>query len=124
MGLVYKRLGKGLITPTTVATSETIVTNATSKDTIITKIHLYNSHSSAVNVFILVVDDSGGSVGTGAATDVVLGTISVPATGNVILGSQDCGMALTDTNDTLQMYASAADKVYAHVWGFTTADQS
>ena len=123
MGLIAKRLGKACINATTVGTADKIVTNATTKDTIITAIQLYNVHTVAVTVTLCVVDDNALAVGTAAATDVIW-SYSMAAGRNILLGTEDLKLVLTDTNDTLQAYASVADKVNIWVWGFTMADQS
>jgi hypothetical protein len=122
MALLAKRLGKALINATAVDTADTIVTNTSGVDTIITHIHLYNAHSVAVTVTLCQVDDSAGSVGTAASTDIFF-VYSIPAGESIILGSADCKIVLLDTNDTLQAYASEADKVNIFAYGFTMTDQ-
>ena len=123
MGLIAKELGRALINATAEGSADTIVTNLTTLDTIITQITMFNAHTIAVTVTLCRVPDAALSVGTDDAED-VFWKQSIAAGDTEILGSQDAKVPLTDTNDTLQAYASIADKVNIFCDGFTFPDQS
>lgn len=123
MGLIAKELGRVLVTGSNYATANTLVANATGKDTIITKITIYNVHTSAVTVTLLRVLDSAGTVAVGTVTD-IFWVKAVGAGKTEVWGHWDISLALTDTNDSLQVYANVASKVNVFVDGFTLADQS
>lgn len=123
MGLIAKELGRALITGSNYATADQLVVNATTKDTIITKITLYNVHTSAVTVTLLRVLNNAGAVATGTVTD-IFWSQSIAAGDTVIIGHTDVSLPLTATNDSLQCYAGTADKVNVFVDGFTLADQT
>jgi hypothetical protein len=124
MGLIAKELGRAVIVGTAVgATSDTIVANATLKDTIITKITMHNTDSSARTVTLMRVLNSAGAVGTSAVAD-KFWSQAIPAGDTVILGSEDISCPLTGTNDTLQAYASTTLVVNIFVDGWTQPDQT
>jgi len=122
MGMILKELGRttAYITGTAAGTANTLVTNAASLDTTISHVVLYNSHSVAIVVTLCTVPDAAAAVGTADANDIYWSQ-SVPAGDTYTV---DIPVYLTDTNDTLQVYAATADKVNAYAFGFTQADQS
>ena len=121
MGLIAKQLGKvAYITATTVGGAQTLVTNATTLDTIVTAVTMHNTNTSAITVTICRVPASGGAVDTADINDEVWQQ-SIAASDTEIY---DVPMALTDTNDTIQVYASEASKVNCWADGFTLPDQT
>lgn len=110
--------GTKLINATASGSADTIVTNPTATDTLITSIVLHNTHTSAVTVTLCHVEDSTGSVGTDAVTNEFFQQ-SIAASDTVFLSAKggDAIIILEDTNDTLQAYASTADKVNIFVYG-------
>ena len=123
MGLLAKELGRVLVTGSNYATANTLVTNATQKDTIITKITLYNDHTADVTVTLCRVLNNAGAVAVGVVTDIFWSqTINTKDT--LILGHTDVSIPLIGTNDTIQVYADVASKVNVFADGFTLADQT
>ena len=116
------RLGKGQITATTSGTAQVIVTNPTGYDTVGDYIMIFNTHTSAVTVYLYQVDDNALAVGTLAATDQFF-EYALAAKETLLLGRQDIMIVMTDTNDTLQTYASVTAKLNYSVFGMKLADQ-
>lgn len=120
MGMIAQELGRGQVTATTIGTADTAYTNATTKDTIITRIVLYNSHSGSVLITIGHVPDTAGSVDTMDAADVIYNvTLETTETFEI-----DCKVVLRDTNETIKIFAGTTAVVYYHIYGVTLADQS
>ena len=121
MGMILKELGRvAYVTADGVATAQTLVTNATSFDTVVSHIVLHNTHTSAIVVTLCKVPNSGSSVGTGDINDEYWQqSIAASDTRTV-----DIPMYLTGINDTIQIYAATASKVNAYAFGFTMADQT
>lgn len=123
MGLIAKELGRACITGSSYATADQVVVNATTKNTIITKITLYNAHSSAVTVVLMRVLNNAGAVATPTVVD-IFWSQSIAAGDTIILGHTDVSRPMLATNDTLQVYADVASKVNIFVDGFTMPEQS
>lgn len=123
MGLISKELARTQIVGTVIGSADVIYTNLTTKDAIITKITMHNTHSSAIAVTLLRVLDSAGVAGAPATTD-AFWFQSIPAYDTVILGSDDLTLPLTDTGDTLQAFAATTAKVNIFVDGWTQPDQT
>lgn len=124
MGMIAQH-AKGTITGTAIATGDVLVTNATTKDTVTANFVFYNTHSSAVNVYLAVVADNGGEVATPAATDVIWSS-AIPAVTSV--GENwdvfDVSIPLRDTNDTIVAYAGTTAVINWIATYVTLADQS
>lgn len=107
MSLVVTKV-KGTITGTAIGTADDLIVNATTFDSITGSIIFYNTDTSVRNVFVAVVNNSGGSQGTPASTDVIWSSALAASTSP---GENwdifDISQALTGTNDTLVAYASA-----------------
>ena len=107
MGLIVTKV-KGTITATAIATADDLIVNPSSYDSITGSIIFYNTDSSARNVYVAVVNLSGGQQGTPAATDVIwsssLAAVTSPGENWDVF---DISQALTGDNDTLVAYASA-----------------
>lgn len=105
MGYISKN-ANGTITGTAIATADVLITNATGRDTFFGGVLFYNTHSSAVNVYVALVDNSGSAVATPAAADVIWN-----ATLNAVtdVGNNwdifDFSFPMRGTNDTLVAYA-------------------
>lgn len=123
MSLVGRELGRLTVAQTTIGNAEALVTNPTTKDTIVTKITIYNSDTVARTVTLCRVLDNAGAVAVAVAGD-VFWSQSVDAGDTQIIGYGDMSVPLTDTNDTIQVYASAANVVNVFADGFTLSDQS
>jgi len=116
------RLGKGQITATTSGTAEVITTNPTAYDTVVDYIMIFNTHSSAVTIYLYQVDDNALQVGTLAATDQFF-QYALAAYETLLLGRQDIMLVMSDTNDTLKAYASVTAKLNYWVYGMKLDDQ-
>ena len=121
MAYTFHNLNNGgtkLINATATGSADTIVTNATNTDTFITNIILHNSHTEAITVTLCHVEDNVNAVGTDSVTSEFFQQ-SIAASDTVFLSAKggDAIIILEDTNDTLQAYASIADKVNIFVYG-------
>jgi len=117
------RLGKALITGTATGSATTVATNATGEDMTITDIIAYNQHTSAVDLYLCIVDDNALAVGTDTANDIIYYK-SVAAKGSVFLGPEDIKITMNDTNDTLKAWASVASKINVWAYGIHEPDQT
>lgn len=124
MALVaFKELGRVTpVTATAVGTADTLVTNDANYDTIVKRITIYNSHTSAVTVTLCFVPDNAAQVATADAND-VFWSQSIAADDTLILNSDDLSKPLTDTNDTIQVYASVGSKINIMADGYVFDDQ-
>ena len=122
MANTVRNLGKGQITATTAGTAEVIATTPTTYDYSIDYIMVFNTHSSAVTIYLYQVNDNAGSVGTLAATDQFF-QYALAAYETLLLGRNDIMLIMTDTNDTLKAYASITAKLNYWVYGMKLADQ-
>ncbi len=117
--------GKGTITGTTIAGADVLVTNATTRDTGTGGVIFYNTHTSAVNVYVAVVNANGGAVGTPAATDVIW-SAAIPAVTDI--GNNwdifDFSFPMLTTNDTVVAYASTTAVINWLYTYATIADQA
>jgi len=121
MGMILSELGRvAYVTATTVGTAQTLVTNATTLDTVVTHIILHNTNTSAITVTLCKVPASGGSVDTADIND----EYWQQSVGASETRTIDLPLYLTATNDTVKIYASVASKVNAYAMGFTQGDQS
>jgi len=121
MGLIAKQLGKvAYITATTVGTAQTLVTNTTTLDTIVTQITFHNTDTVAIVVTVCRVAASGGAVDTADIND-ELWQQSIAASDTDVF---DVPTPLTATNDTIQVYAATASKINSWADGYTLPDQS
>ena len=123
MSHIVKLLGKGQIVATTVGTANALVTNVLGYDTSVDYIMLFNTHTSAVTVTLLQVNDNAGSAGTPAATDVWYEK-ALPTRKSILFGRQDIMIMLNDTGDTLNAYADVASKINYFVYGAKMTDQT
>ena len=123
MAIKGQRLGKVRLSQTTVANAESIATNPAGFDSCVDYIVLYNSHDAAVTVDLCIVDDNAGSPGTPAATDVFY-EVSLAAKESLLLGKEDLGIWLNDTNDAVCAYASVANVIHAWAYGIKITDQA
>lgn len=121
MGMILKELGRvAYVTETAVGTANTLVTNATTLDTVVSHVIIHNTHTSAITVTLCKVPASGGAAGTADINDEYWQqSIAASDTRTV-----DLPVYMTATNDTLQIYASVADKINAYAFGYTMPDQS
>ena len=87
-----------------------IYTNAASETSFVKSIVVHNTNTTAENVKIHVVPDSGGSVGT-AATSNLLYNFSLAADATIHLEFPGPGVVLKGTNDTVQAVTDTASKV-------------
>ncbi len=115
-------LAKGHISVTTSGTAETLLTTLTAKDYIIDYIMIFNQHTSAVTIYLYQVNDSALVPGTLAATDEFF-EYALAAKETVLLSRQDIMIVMPDTGDTIQAYASVADKLNYWIYGMKLADQ-
>jgi len=81
---------------------------------------MHNTHTSAIVVTICIVNDNALAVGTPDIND-EFWQQSIAASDTEIF---DVPIALTDTNDTITIYADTASKVNAVAFGYTLPDQS
>ena len=111
MSLVMTKV-KGTIEATAIASADTLITNASTYDTFSGSFIFYNTHTSSVNVYVAAVNQSGGSPGTPATSDIIWSAQLKEVTD---VGNNwavfDVTQALTTTNDTLVVYASTTDVV-------------
>jgi hypothetical protein len=87
-----------------------IYTNASGETSFVKSIIVHNTNTTAENVKIYVVPDSGGSVGT-AATSNLMHNLTVAADATVHLEFPGPGIVLKGTNDTVQAVTDTASKV-------------
>ena len=121
MGLIAKQLGKvAYVTATTVGGAQTLVTNATTLDTIVTSVTFHNTDTVALICTICRVPAAGGAVDTADINDEIWQQ-SVAASDTEVY---DVPMALTSTNDTIQVYVQTTSKVNCWADGFTLPDQT
>lgn len=120
MGMIFKELGRARCAQTTIGAADTVYTNPTLKDSIVTRINVHNEHTSEVTVYIGYVPDNAGTADTMDTLDIYY-QVALDAGEGMDFNAK---IAMTDTNDTIKAYATVADKVVVHVIGFTTADQS
>ncbi len=121
MGLIAKQLGKvAYVTATTVGTAQTLVTNATTLDTICAAITMHNTDTVTNIMTICRVAADGGMVDTADINDEIWQQ-SIAASDTEIF---DVPIPLNDTNDTIQVYTSVANKVNCWADGYTQTDQS
>ena len=113
--VVKALLGKALITGTATGSATTVATNVTGEDMTITSIMAYNQHTVAVDLYLCVVADDTSTVGTDTANDIFYYR-SLAAKESLLLGPEDVKIEMTDTNDTIQAWASVGSKV--NVWAY------
>ena len=120
MGMIAQELGRGTVTNTTIGAADTAYTNLTTKDTIITRIVLYNAHTSSVLVTIGHVPDVALAVDTMDAADVIYNiTLDTTETFDI-----DCKIAMLHTNETIKIFAGTTAVINYHLYGVTMADQT
>ena len=120
MGMIYKELARGLVVPTTLNTAQTMYTNPTTVDTVILRIAIYNVHTSAVVIYIGSVPDTALIADDMDAAD-YYHVLTIPGASTFEV---DTKIAMVDTNETIQAWASVASKIYLKFTGFTMTDQS
>lgn len=118
MGLIAKQLGKvAYVTATTVGSAQTLYTlSSSSLDAIGTHIIIHNTHSSDIVVTLCIVN-----AGTTADINDEWWQQTVVAGDTEIV---DIPIALTVTNDTVQIYADTGSKINAWYYGYTLPDQT
>jgi hypothetical protein len=120
MSLILKELGRGLITGSNYATANTIYTNPTTKDSMVTRIKLYNDHSGDVVVTICFVPDAAGVADTADVLDIQYYiTMNTKETVEI-----DTKIFMIDTGETIQAYADVASKVNIFLHGAQYGDQT
>ena len=121
MGLISKQLGKvAYVTATTVGAAQTLVTNATTLDTVVTAITMHNTDTVANTITICRVAASGGAVDTADINDEIWQQPIAASDTDVF----DIPQPLNSPNDTIQVYTSIASKVNCWADGFTLPDQT
>lgn len=91
-------------------TAGSLYANPASTKTFIKGVTLFNSNTSSETVKLYCVPDSTGSVGTAAATNQILER-SLAAKETLIVDFPNDGVALQDTNDSLQGSSTSASVV-------------
>ncbi len=122
MEFVAKRLGKALLTGTTVGTSDIVYANPTAKDSCISSVLVYNDHSAAVLVTLSIVDDNSGATKAATAADVFF-CQSIESKDSVLLSGGDLRIWLNDTNDSFQACAAIGGVVNVFAYGIVLDDQ-
>lgn len=121
MGLIGKQLGKvAYITATAVGSAQTLITNPTTLDTIVTSITFHNTDTSAIVCTICRVANSGGSADTADINDEIWQQSVDPSD----TALYDVPFAMRDTNDTVQVYADTGSKINCWGDGFTLPTQT
>lgn len=120
MGMIAQELARGTVTATAIGSADAAYANPTTKDTIITRITLYNMHTGSVLVTIGHVPDSAGTVDTMDSADIIYNvTLETTETFDI-----DCKVVLRDTNETIKIFAGTTAVICYHLYGVTLADQS
>jgi hypothetical protein len=101
---------------TLASTTGSIYSNPASTTTFVKGVELYNSNSTAEAVELYNVPDSGGSLGTAAATNRKL-RISLAADETYIHEWPGDGLVLADTNDSLQAKSTTGSVVTVDLFG-------
>lgn len=117
MAITHGRLADPATIP---STAGSLYSNPASTKTFIKGVTLYNSNTTAEVVQLYVVPDSGGSLGTAAATNQIL-KITMATLETYITEFPGDGIALNDTNDSLQGVTTTASKVVAILHGVKDA---
>jgi len=90
-------------------------TNAADNTAHLTGMILHNTHSAGLLVYVYIVPNNGGSVGTAAAGNQIFRrTIDAYETFPI----NDLTFYLTSENDTIQAYAATASKVTLYLEGY------
>ncbi len=118
MGLIAKKLGKvAYVTATTVGAAQNLYTlSGSTLDAIGTHVMIHNTDTSAIVVTLCIVD-----AGTTADINDEWWQQSVAASDTEIV---DIPIALTVTNDTIQIYAATGDKINSWLYGYTLPNQT
>jgi hypothetical protein len=93
-----------------------VFTNPGGQDTVIKGIEIFNSNTTAEEVKLYNVPDSGGSLGTAGDTNQIL-EITLSAKEKFIYESPGDGRWLTDTNDAIFAVTTTASKVTIEFFG-------
>jgi hypothetical protein len=105
---------------TLASTTGSIYSNPASTTTFVKGVEFYNSAATAEVVELYHVPDSGGSLGTAAATNRKL-KISLAADETYIHEWPGDGLVLVDTNDSLQAKSTTASVVTVDLFGVKDA---
>lgn len=101
---------------TLASTTGSIYSNPASTTTFVKGIEFYNSNSTSEVVELYNVPDSGGSVGTAAATNRKLKRTLAPDETFIYEWPGD-GLVLADTNDSIQAKSTTASVVTVDLFG-------
>ncbi len=83
-----------------------------------TSIHLHNTHTSSVIVTLHSVPDNASALGTPADSNKIW-NITLTSGQTIMLDYEKLGLYMFDQNDSIQGFASVADKVTCFINGFT-----
>jgi hypothetical protein len=117
MAIIRGRLANIQTLPATVGS---IYANPASTKTFISGFTLFNSHSAAETVKLHNVPDSGGSLGTAAASNQFLDVV-IAAQETLIYEAPSDGIVLEDTNDSIQGVTTGANRVTVIIHGVKDA---
>lgn len=98
------------------STAGSIYANPASTKTFIFGFTLFNSNTTAETVKLYMVPDSGGSLGTAAATNQFL-EVSLASLETFVFEAPSDGIALADTNDAIFAVTTTASKVTVQIHG-------
>ena len=117
MAIIRGRLADIQTLPATVGS---IYANPASTKTFISGFTLFNSHTAAETVKLHNVPDSGGSLGTAAATNQFLEVV-LASKETLIFEAPSDGIVMEDTNDSIQAVTTGANRVTVIIHGVIDA---
>jgi hypothetical protein len=98
------------------STAGSVYANPSSTKTFIAGFTLFNGNTTAETVKLYNVPDSGGSLGTAGVSNQFL-EISLASLETFIFTAPNDGIALSDTNDSIQAVTTTASKVTIQIHG-------
>lgn len=113
MALAYKRLKE--ISYITSGVDQ-LLANAAGKVVFVRSILLHNTDINPINVYLYLVPDNGGAVGT-VGNDKRFYQENLPAGALRMLEFPAPGIMLVDTNDSIQASVDTGDKITVQIYG-------